>query len=176
MKIIETSSRTNLFSWLVYSSFGLTCLVGSPVAFIKLTLAEDKNLPNLIPLFIVQFFIWVLCLRMILWFIRGKETVTLENNQIWILKSGTFWINRKKVVDLQNIKEIVVNRSFIEENSPSTIVHDFSRQSFIFRIQNTGRITIIDKESNDYKFMDNLDTEYEGLQVIEKLKNICVIE
>ena len=173
MKIIETSSRTNLFSWLVYSSFGLMCLVGSPVAFIKLTLDEDKNLLNLIPLFIVQFFIGVLCLRMILWFIRGKETLILENNQLWILKSGTFWIKRKKVVDLKNIKEIVVNRSFIEENSPSTFVHDFSRQSYIFRIQNTGRIKIIDKESNEFKFMDNLDTDNEAIQVIERIKKFA---
>jgi hypothetical protein len=176
MKIIETSSRTNLMSWLVYSSFGLMCLVGTPIVFIKLALNEDKNLLNLIPLFILQIFIGVLCLRMILWFIKGKETVILENNQLLIMKFGTFWIKRKKVVDLQNIKEIVVNRSFIEENSPSTLVHDFSRQTYIFSIQNTGRIKIIDNESNEYKFMDNLDTENEALQVIERIKNVCVIE
>jgi hypothetical protein len=105
-----------------------------------------------------------------------KETVILENNQLLIMKFGTFWIKRKKVVDLQNIKEIVVNRSFIEQNSPSTLVHDFSRQTYIFSIQNTGRIKIIDNETNEYKFMDNLDTENEALQVIERIKNVYEIE
>lgn len=163
-------------SWLVYSLFGLICLLGNPIAFIKIALDHSKDLQYLFPVFIIQFSIGILCIRMILWFIRGKETIMLVDNQLWILKSGTFWIKRKKVVDLQNIKKIVLNRSFIEENSPSTLVHDFSRQSYIFSIQNTGRIKIIDKESNEYKFMDNLDTEYEALQVIEKIKNDCAIE
>jgi hypothetical protein len=175
MKIIETSSRTNLMSWLIYG-FGLICLIGTPIAYFKSTLENSDNLLYLFPVFIIQFSIGILSLRMILWFVRGKETVILEDNQLWILKSGTFWIKRKKVIDLQNIKKITINRSFIEENSPSTLVHDFSRQSYIFSIQNTGRIKIIDKESREYKFMDNIDTEYEALQVIEKLKNVCGID
>lgn len=175
MKIFVTSSRTNLMSWLVYG-FGLICLVGTPIAYFKSTLENSDNLLYLFPVFIIQFSIGILSLRMILWFIRGKETVMLVDNQLWILKSGTFWIKRKKVFDLQNIKEIKANRSIIEENSPSTLVHDFSRQSYIFSIQNTGRIKIIDKESREYKFMDNMDTEYEALQVIEKLKNVCGID
>ncbi len=175
MKIIETSSRTNLMSWLIYG-FGLISLVGTPIAYFKSTLENSDYLLYLFPVFIIQFTFGILSLRMILWFIRGKETVILEDNKLWILKSGTFWIKRIKVVDLQNIKEIKANRSFIEENNPSTLVHEFSRQSYIFRIQNTGRIKIIDKESNEYKFMDNLDTEYEALQVIEKIKAVCAIE
>ena len=175
MKIIETSSRTNLMSWLIYG-FGSICLIGTPIAYFKSTLENSDNLLYLFPVFIIKFSIGILSLRMILWFVRGKETVILEDNQLWILKSGTFWIKRKKVIDLQNIKKITINRSFIEENSPSTLVHDFSRQSYIFSIQNTGRIKIIDKESREYKFMDNIDTEYEALQVIEKLKNVCGID
>ncbi len=162
-------------SWLVYG-FGLICLVGTPIAYFKSTLENSDKLLYLFPVFIIQFSIGILSLRMILWFIRGKETVMLVDNQLWILKSGTFWIKRKKVFDLQNIKDIKANRSFIEENSPSTHVHDFSRQSYIFSIQNTGRIKIIDKESREYKFMDNIDTEYEALQVIEKIKNVCGID
>jgi hypothetical protein len=170
MTIIETKSRSNLLSWGVYIFFGTLTLIGSPIGFMKTLSNDSNNSLKLLPVFIIQFIIGVLCLRMVLWFIKGKESIIVRDNQIWINKSGTFWIKRQKKFDLNEVKNIVLNKSFIEENSPSTHVHDFSRQNYIFRIQNTGRIKVIYKGYNSFNFLDNISPA-EALEIIDKIKN-----
>lgn len=170
MTIIETKSRSNPLSWFVYVLIGIITLIGSPIALIMTIANDSNNSLILLPVFIIQFIIGVLCLRMVLWFIKGKESIYVRDNQIWLNKSGTFWIKRQKKFDLNDVKNIVLNRSFIEENSPSTYVHDFSRQYFIFRIQNTGRIKVIYKGYNSFKFLDNISPT-EALVIIDKIKN-----
>lgn len=169
MTIIETKSRSNPLSWVVYVLFGTLALIGSPLGFIK-TISIDSNIAlKLLPAFIIQFLVGVLCLRMVLWFIKGKESIIVRDNQIWINKSGTFWIKRQKTFNLLEVKNIVLNKSFIEENSPSTNVHDFSRQTYIFRIQNTGRIKVIYRGYNSFKFLDNI-SPIEALEIIDRIK------
>jgi hypothetical protein len=170
MTIIETKSRSNPLSWIVYVLFGTMTLIGSPIAFIKTMSNDSDNSLILLPVFIIQFIIGVLCLRMVMWFIKGKESIIVRDNQIWINKSGTFWIKRHKTFNLNEVKNIVLNKSFIEENSPSTHVHDFSQQTFIFRIQNTGRIKVIYKGYNSFNFLDNISPA-EALEIIDRIKN-----
>lgn len=145
-------------------------LFGSPIAIFETMSNESNSLLILLPVFIIQFIIGVLCLRMVMWFIKGKESIIVRDNQIWINKSGTFWIKRLKTFNLNEVKNIVLNKSFIEENSPSTHVHDFSQQTFIFRIQNTGRIKVIYKGYNSFNFLDNISPA-EALEIIDRIKN-----
>ncbi|MCC6700082.1 MAG: hypothetical protein IT221_01065 [Fluviicola sp.] len=156
MTIIETKSRSNFISVLIYGLFSLLCLFGTPIAVFRVLSEKTDEFYQLIPVFVVLLFTGVLCLRMLLWLIKGKESLSVLDGSFIIKKTGTFWIKKRKAIQLNQIKKITINRSFIEENSPSDDVHDFSRQTIIFRIQNTGRIKIIDKEFNTFKFLDNL--------------------
>lgn len=170
MKIIETKSRSNTISWIVYSLFGLLCLIGSPMAFIKILIEDSTNFLKLLPVFIIQFIVGILCLRMILWFIRGKESIHVIDDKLLIKKSGTFWIKKQQMFDLKNMKKVALNMNMYEEQSPSNLVHDFSRQTFILKIQNTGRINLIYSGFNSSKFLDNI-TPNEALLIIDKIKN-----
>ena len=107
---------------------------------------------------------------MVLWFIRGKESIIVKNNQLIIEKSGTFWIKKQVKFNLKDVKNIVLNKTFYEENSPSKLVQDFSRQSYIFRIQNTGRIKLIHEGFKSFKFLDNISPA-KAAEIIKKIKN-----
>lgn len=69
------------------------------------------------------------------------------------------------------IRKVRLRKTFYEENSPSETVHFFSRQMYIFKIQNTGRIEFIFKDYSSFRCLDNLDL----YQAIEHLKEIEIV-
>ena len=120
----------------------------------------------------IQFIIGLLSLRMLLWFIRGTEKVKIENDQLIIIKQGTFWIKNEIYFPLDKIKKINISKNFYEQNSPSELVQLFSRQMYIFKFQNKGRIKIINSDFSSYSFLDNIEfTEAEI--IIKKIKTSC---
>lgn len=149
--------------------FGLFGLLGSPVVFIGSILRDIDIAIILIPVFILQFTIGLLCLRMILWFIYGKETIIMSDNYLYIEKSGTFWINNVVKVNINDLKDIVLNKTLNEKYSPSKLVRKLTRHSYIFKIQNIGRIKLIYNTSKSFKFLDNVDHD-KALDVIQKIK------
>lgn len=171
MIIIETTSRSNLFSWIAYGLFGVMGLIFSPISFTLILLNDLANAIKLLPVLIVHTIIGVLCLRMILWFIKGKESISIDNNKLFVKKSGTFWIKKQKIFDLNDVKNLSLNESFYEKNSPSRFVQEFSRQSYIFRIQNTGRIRLLYNEHKSFKFLDNID-HAKAHEIIKEIKNV----
>lgn len=169
MILIETKSRTNAISWIVYSLFGAFLLLGPLVALVILLVKNPTELLTVLPVALLQFFIGLLCLRMVLWFSRGKEWVELRDNQLHFKKSGTFWLRKERIFEIDKIKNITLNRTFIEANSPSQAVHDFSRNTYIFRIQNTGRIKVVYEGFSAFYFLDNLEI----FEAEELLRKIC---
>lgn len=115
-----------------------------------------------------QFIIGLLSLRILLWFIFGKEKVSIENDQLILSKKGTFWIRKEKHIPLKEIKKISISKNFFEANSPSESVGEFSRKNHIFKIQNTGRIEIILSNFNSFRFLDNVDFDVANF-IIEKI-------
>lgn len=174
MTIIETKSRSNSASWMLYVLFGSMGLIGSPIALIHTIYNQPKEALILLPVFLTQIIIGILCLRMILWFSKGLESVVIHENQLLVLKSGTFWIKTKAVFQLSDIKAIVLNNTIFESNSPSKAVSDFSRQIYIFKIQNTGRVKLIYGGGNSYRCLDNISPK-QAIAVIEKIKNLTSI-
>jgi hypothetical protein len=167
MTIIETNSRKNFFSWFLYIIGTMTLLI-VPINLIS---SDFRNHDQFVILLtsIIPTFIGILSLRILLWFIKGKEKVSVNNKYLIISKTGTFWITKEKRYELEKIKEIVVNKNFYEENSPSELVGAFSRWMYIFKIQNIGRIKLILSEYNSFKFLDNIEI-YEAEEIIEKIK------
>lgn len=169
MIIIETTGRSNAISWTLYVLLGLQCLAVTTLTLIKLILEGLDTALLLLPVFVFQFMLGILCLRMILWFSRGKESVWVTNEQLILKKTGTFWIKKQKTFDWKDVKKITLQKNFYEENSPSELVHHFSRKMYIFRIQNTGRIKVVYNGFNTYRFLDNIGTD-EAPYIIEKLQ------
>lgn len=132
-------------------------MVGSLVVILIVLVKNPKELLTVLPVALLQFFIGLLCLRMVLWFARGKEWVELRDNQLHFKKSGTFWLRKERIFEIDKIKKIALNKTFIEANSPSQAVHDFSRNTYIFRIQNTGRIKVVYEGFSAFYFLDNLE-------------------
>lgn len=120
---------------------------------------------------IVPLMIGILSVRMLLWFIRGKESISIINGNLIIAKTGTFWITKKKQFSLDSIINIVINKNFYEENSPSESVGQFSRMSYILKIQNTGRIKLILSAHNSYRILDNIEID-EAKEIIKKIKAV----
>lgn len=146
-------------SWILYVALGLLGLIGSPIAMIRLFIDDFNQFKVLWPVGLLQFMIGILSLRMILWFLKGKEVIVFEKDSMIYIQTGTFWIKRKRVFQYSEIKKIELNLNLIEANSSSEMVNDFSRQRFIFKIQNTGRIRLIYTGFNAFKLLDNLSIE-----------------
>ncbi len=119
----------------------------------------------------ILFFIGILSLRILLWLIFGKETLLIENNKLTVLKSGTFWIKKKKEFPLNLIRKVSLRKTFYEENSPSETVHFFSRQMYIFKIQNTGRIEFIFTDYSSFRCLDNLDL-YDAIEHLKEIETV----
>lgn len=159
MLIIKTKSRTTPFSWMLYSLFGLFCLVGAPVAWISTFLKNKEEALVILPAFAVQLIIGLLCLRMILWFIQGEEGIYLEGKEWHFTKTGTFGITRLRVIPIQDVKKIELHKTFFEEMTPSDLVSNFRRKAYLFKIQNTGRIKLTTHQNKTFKFLDNCSPE-----------------
>lgn len=171
MNIIETRSRSNILSWILYGICSITFLISSFVVLIKIIFENFKNTDSLLPVFMILLMVGILSLRMFLWFIKGKESVIINNNCLQIKRSGTFWIKNEKRFLLNEIKNLTITKNFYEENSPSELVGIFSRQMYIFKIQNTGRVKIVFENYNTYRFLDNLDID-QAQEIIEKIKTV----
>lgn len=170
MTIIETSSRKNFFSWILYCAGTLSFIVSLNL-FIIIIESGIKLTTFFIP--IIPLIIGILSLRMLLWFIRGKEIISVINDSLIISKNGTFWISKEKRFSLNEIKKIIINKNFYEMNSPSELVGIFSRMTYIFKIQNTGRIKII-LEHNSYRFLDNIEID-DAQKIIERIKQLATL-
>lgn len=168
MTIIETGSRKNFFSWFLYS-MGTLCLIIAAVNLLAIIQSGNKLILLLIP--IIPMMIGILSLRMLLWFFRGKESISIINGKLIIAKTGTFWLTKEKQFSLDTIINIVINKNFYEENSPSGLIGQFSRLTYIFKIQNTGRIKLILSANNSYRILDNIEID-EAKEIIEKIKTV----
>lgn len=167
MTIIETNSRKNFLSWILYG-IGTMMILVFPINLI-LSFFRTHDVFIILLLSIIPTFIGILSLRVLLWFIKGKEKVSVQNKYLTISKTGTFWIVREKRFELDSIKKIVANKNFYEENSPSEMVGQFSRMNYIFKIQNTGRIKLILSGYNSFKFLDNIEI-FDAEKIIKKIK------
>lgn len=158
-------------SWILFVALGLLGLIGSPIAMTRLFIDDFNQFKVLWPVGLLQFMIGILSLRMILWFLKGKEVIVFEKDSMIYTQTGTFWIKRKRVFQYSEIKKIELNLNLIESNSSSEMVNDFSRQRFIFKIQNTGRIRLIYTGFNAFKLLDNLSMEQAKL-LIEQMNTL----
>jgi hypothetical protein len=168
MTIIETVSRKNFFSWILYS-MGILAFIIVAANLYAIIQTGDKLILLLTP--IIPLMIGILSLRMLLWFLRGKESISIIDGKLIITKTGTFWITNEKQFPLDTITKIVINKNFYEENNPSELVGQFSRLSYIFKIQNTGRIKLILSANNSYRILDNIEID-EAKKIIEKIKTV----
>ena len=169
MQLIQTKARYNYFSLVAYCLLFFVSTVGV-VGFLFETLQQDE-----ISIFNTFFFILILLsiglwtLRMVLWFIFGEESVHLEERSIIIRRKGTFLIKREKRIPIGKIKAVGLNKTFYELHSPSTLVHSFQRQGYIFGIQNKGRVIFVYGANRTYKCLDALHLN-EAPTVIQKFK------
>lgn len=171
MILLETKSRSNFYSYLLYGTFSVMMLPLPVILIMKLiTKLNDFNI--ILVFTSIQFMLGLLSLRMLLWFILGTEKVKIENDQLIIIKQGTFWIKNEIYFPLDKIKKINISKNFYEQNSPSELVQLFSRRMYIFKFQNKGRIKIINSDFSSYSFLDNIEfTEAEI--IIKKIKTSC---
>ena len=140
-----------------------------PVNLILLIFRAPDEIPIILGISAFLFGLGLLSLRMLLWFINGKEVVQINDGHLIITKTGTFWLKKERQFALIEIKSFALNLNFFETNSPSDLVGKFSRRSYIFRIQNTGRIELILADFRSYRFLDNIDFD-EATTLIEQLK------
>jgi hypothetical protein len=165
---IETKSRKNVLSFIAYGMASFFSLMMPFYLFMsifkRLIIAEIIAVS-------IMFFFGILSVRILLWLILGKETLLIENNKLIILKSGTFWIKKKKEFPLNLIRKVSLRKTFYEENSPSETVHFFSRQMYIFKIQNTGRIEFILSNYSSFRCLDNLEL-FEAAAHIKEIETV----
>ena len=175
MIIAQTSARFNILSCLLYG----VLTVFPIIAFVDVFSEEGTNAPidlALLLLFILS--ISLLSFRIMLWFVIGKETVLMDKKELVILKKGTFFLRNEKRIPLNELTSITSHGNFLDRNSPSQLVGHFSRQMYMFRIQNVGRIRAQTKKGESFRFLDNISLEKaeELISIIhielERLKNI----
>jgi hypothetical protein len=156
MIIIRTSARFNILSCFIYGILTLFPIIATIDIIRKSTDLSSSGFLMVIPIIL---FIVLFSLRILLWFILGKETVFITDGELIVRKKGTFLIKREKRIPLQNIQSVVSFGNFEERYSPSKLVGRFSRQMYIFRIQNVGRIRIQMTNGRTFCCLDNISLE-----------------
>ena len=99
----ENNSRKSFFAILFFGFMSVFIFSG------VILLINNKNISlDLILIgFIIHPIIGIYGLRKFLWLIRGKEIITIDNENMKISKSGTFWTNDKvfKKSDIKNLRD-----------------------------------------------------------------------
>jgi hypothetical protein len=122
-----------------------------------------------IPVSILFVVLGLYSIRMILWFIQGKEIVSIVNEELIICKKGSFLITKEKRIPLDSIKKIEYYEGFYEQQNRYEMGRFISRQAYIFKIQNTGRLKLHLVDSKTYRFLDNINEE-QATEIIKKIK------
>lgn len=170
MTIITTPSRKNFFSWVLYV-IGTILVLVLPVNLILSCFRAQNDIVFILCFSTFLFLLGILSLRILIWFINGKEEVCIKDDNLVITKTGTFWIKTEKRFPLKDIKNILLVKNLYEVNSHSELVGSFSRQMYIFKIQNIGRIKLILTGTKSYRFLDNVNI-IEAKKIIEKIKTV----
>lgn len=99
----ENNSRKSFFALLFFGFMSIFIFSGLIVLINKKEMSLELILFGLITHTIVGIF----GLRKFLWLIRGKEIITIDDDNIKISKIGTFWTNDKifKKSDVKNLRD-----------------------------------------------------------------------
>lgn len=97
----ENSSRKTFFSILFFGMLSFFILSG----FVLIKDAKEISLELIIVGFVIHPIIGLVALRKLLWILRGRELITIDDKNLRITKSGSFWI-KDKIFEKKEIKNI----------------------------------------------------------------------
>lgn len=97
----ENNSRKSFFSLLFFGMLSLFIFSG----FFMLIDKKEVSLGLIVIGFVIHPIFGILGLRKFLWLIRGKEILTIDNVNLKITKSGSFWI-KDEIFEKNKIKNI----------------------------------------------------------------------
>ncbi len=169
MTLIQINARYNLLSIIMYSMLCVLLLVGFFITLFQLFQKDNATIINSLISICALSILCLWFLRMVLWFILGKESVHIENDSIIIRKTGTFLITKEKSIPIGDLEAVRLNKTNTELYSSSSTVHALSRQNYILRIQNKGRVLFVYGKNKTFKCLDALSL-VEASEVIQKIK------
>ncbi|MBC7440866.1 MAG: hypothetical protein H7250_12895 [Flavobacterium sp.] len=97
----ENNSRKTFFSLIFFGMLSLFIFAG----FFLLKDAKEISLELIFIGFVIHPLFGIIGIRKFLWLIRGKEIITIDNLNLKITKSGSFWF-KDRVFEKKEIKNI----------------------------------------------------------------------
>ena len=164
----ENNSRKTFFSLLFFGMLSLFILSG----LFMLNGANEVSLELIIVGFVIHPIFGIIGLRKFLWLIRGKEIITIDELNLRITKSGSFWI-KDRIFEKKEIKNI--RDKFTDELYPQNRPEWFNkRMNSIKENQRSILSFTIGEILFDYKFSKisvfNCLNESERKILIDQLK------
>ena len=159
-QLYEVKARRNFSSFLIATCYSLFIL--SPLQFFKVGYRID-----LLVVVIIHLCLGLFSLRLLFWLILGSEKILIDDEFLYIRRTGTFFIKDKKI-EVKSIAKIDIYLNLYErELGYDGFKGNVTKLRNIFptiKIQNIGRLIIVFDASSEYKILNGISIE-EGNRV-----------
>ncbi|MGG9963183.1 hypothetical protein [Ferruginibacter sp. SUN106] len=158
----SNTSRSTFFA-IIFTLFGSCHLV---TGFIEYYTAKGQVEIDFFIAFGILFLIGLLCFRQFLWFVFGKQELTIQNGQLTLQKKGTFFVKPHYylVENITNVRQ-GINEEHLTELEKIQLNISLNRK--VLFIQIFGQV-LFDYNGKKIKIFNDLKQE-ERIQLIQEI-------